>query len=159
MPRDLALCHHFEAGRCRSCSWLGTPYDAQLVAKQRLVEEVVGSPAQGWLPPVASAGMGFRNKAKMVVHGTVEEPTLGILGPTGSGVDLRDCPLHTAGIRAALPVLAGFVTRAGLTPYDAASVGSWLHGAAATLAGRGGPLVAGAVASAVPDAVRSLPTP
>lgn len=121
MPRDLALCHHFEAGRCRSCSWLGTPYDAQLVAKQRLVEEVVGSPAQGWLPPVASAGMGFRNKAKMVVHGTVEEPTLGISGPTGSGVDLRDCPLHTAGIRAALPVLAGFVTRAGLTPYDVAA--------------------------------------
>jgi len=115
------LCHHFEAGRCRSCAWLGTPYDAQLVAKQRLVEELVAMPAGSWLPPVASAGMGFRNKAKMVVHGTVEEPTLGILGPTGSGVDLRDCPLHTAGIRAALPALAGFVTRARLAPYDVAA--------------------------------------
>jgi NAD(P)H-hydrate repair Nnr-like enzyme with NAD(P)H-hydrate dehydratase domain len=48
---------------------------------------------------------------------------------------------------------------AGLTPYDAASVGSWLHGAAATLASRGGPLVAGDVAAAVPDVVRLLVWP
>lgn len=116
---DLALCHHFEAGRCRSCSWLGTPYDAQLVAKQRQVEELL--PPLPWEPPVANAQLGFRNKAKMVVHGTVEEPTLGILNPAGSGVDLRDCPLHTPGIQAALPVLASFVTRAGLTPYDVPS--------------------------------------
>ena len=31
--------------------------------------------------------------------------------------------------------LIGALLAAGLTPYDAASVGSWLHGAAATLAG------------------------
>lgn len=110
------LCHHFEAGRCRSCSWLGTPYDAQLVAKQRQVEDLL--PPLPWLDPVASAQLGFRNKAKMVVHGTVASPTLGILDPAGSGVDLRDCPLHTAGIRAALPVLAKFVTRAAIEPYD-----------------------------------------
>ncbi|MGB0098892.1 MAG: 23S rRNA (uracil(747)-C(5))-methyltransferase RlmC [Nocardioides sp.] len=112
------LCHHFEAGRCRSCSWLGSPYDAQLALKQRQVEDLLGAHDIDWLPPVASAQLGFRNKAKMVVHGSVEEPTLGILNPAGSGVDLRDCPLHTDGIRAALPVLAEFVTRARLTPYD-----------------------------------------
>ncbi|MCB8954998.1 MAG: bifunctional ADP-dependent NAD(P)H-hydrate dehydratase/NAD(P)H-hydrate epimerase [Nocardioides sp.] len=67
--------------------------------------------------------------------------------------------LATAGAGDVLGGLIGALLAAGLTPYDAASVGSWLHGAAATLAGRGGPLVAGAVASAVPDAVRSLPTP
>ena len=32
------------------------------------------------------------------------------------------------------PALIGSLLAAGLTPYDAASVGSWLHGAAATLA-------------------------
>jgi 23S rRNA (uracil747-C5)-methyltransferase len=117
----MQLCHHFDAGRCRSCSWLGTPYDAQLVAKQRQVEELLAGHDLQWLPPVASPQLGFRNKAKMVVHGTVDAPTLGILNPAGSGVDLRDCPLHTAGIRAALPVLAQFVTRATLTPYDVAS--------------------------------------
>jgi 23S rRNA (uracil747-C5)-methyltransferase len=113
------LCHHFEAGRCRSCSELGVPYDVQLTGKQRGVEELLGAhPGIAWQPPVASPQLGFRNKAKMVVTGTVEEPTLGILNPAGGGVDLRDCPLHTPGIQAALPVLAGFVTRAGLTPYD-----------------------------------------
>jgi 23S rRNA (uracil747-C5)-methyltransferase len=113
------LCHHFDAGRCRSCSWLGLPYDVQLVDKQRQVAARVDAP---WEPPVASAQLGFRNKAKMVVSGSVDDPTLGILRVdregAGAGVDLRDCPLHTAGIRAALPVLADFVRTAALTPYD-----------------------------------------
>ena len=109
------LCHHFDAGRCRSCSWLGLPYDVQLVDKQRQVAELVDAL---WEPPVASAQLGFRNKAKMVVSGSVDDPTLGILNPAGAGVDLRDCPLHTAGIRASLPVLAEFVRTAALTPYD-----------------------------------------
>ncbi|GAA1794846.1 23S rRNA (uracil(747)-C(5))-methyltransferase RlmC [Nocardioides hankookensis] len=111
------LCHHFDAGRCRSCSWLGLPYDAQLDDKQRQVAALVGTDL-AWEAPVASAQLGFRNKAKMVVTGTVDEPTLGILDAAGSGVDLRDCPLHTPGIRAALPLLADFVRTAALTPYD-----------------------------------------
>ena len=49
---------------------------------------------------------------------TSTEPTLGILDPVGGGVDLRDCGLHAPLIQAALPVLADFVTRAALTPYD-----------------------------------------
>lgn len=115
------LCHHFDAGRCRSCSWLGLPYGVQLADKQRQVAELVDAalaPELAWESPVASAQLGFRNKAKMVVSGSVDDPTLGILNPAGAGVDLRDCPLHTAGIRAALPVLAEFVRTAALTPYD-----------------------------------------
>lgn len=120
MPTPV-LCHHFDAGRCRSCSWLGLPYDVQLLDKQRQVEALLAAHDVAWLDPVASPQLGFRNKAKMVVHGTVAEPTLGILNPTGGGTDLRDCPLHTPGIQAALPVLAGFVTAARLTPYDVAA--------------------------------------
>lgn len=67
--------------------------------------------------------------------------------------------LATAGAGDVLGGLVGSLLAAGLTAYDAASVGSWLHGAAATLASRGGPLVAGAVAAALPDAVRNLPQP
>jgi 23S rRNA (uracil747-C5)-methyltransferase len=116
------LCSHFDAGRCRSCTWLGTAYAEQLADKQRTVEGLVDRHSTTvWLPPVASAQLGVRNKAKMVVSGTVGRPTLGILGPAGAGVDLRDCPLHTPGIQAALPVLAEFVTRAALAPYDVAA--------------------------------------
>ena len=64
--------------------------------------------------------------------------------------------LATAGAGDVLSGLAGALLAAGLDPWDAASVGSWLHGAAATLASGGGPLVAGAVAAALPEAVRAL---
>lgn len=118
-------CAHFAAGECRSCTWLGRGYDDQLAAKQEAVRALIGAvPGAGdlaWEPPVASRIDGFRNKAKMVVAGTADEPTLGILDPTGAGVDLRDCALHTPGIVAALPELAAFVARAGLTPYDVGS--------------------------------------
>lgn len=124
LPQTLpqtGLCEHFDAGRCRSCAWLAMGYDEQLAAKQHGVEELLDLPGPVWLPPVRSDRLGFRNKAKMVVTGTVDRPVLGILGPTGAGVDLRDCPLHLPGIQAALPVLAGFVTRAGIPPYDIAA--------------------------------------
>ncbi len=65
--------------------------------------------------------------------------------------------LATAGAGDVLGGVIGALLAAGLTPYDAASVGSWLHGAAATLAARRGPLVAGDVARALPAAVRNLP--
>ena len=64
--------------------------------------------------------------------------------------------LATAGAGDVLAGLCGALLAAGLDPFDAGSVGSWLHGAAATEAGRGGPLSAPAVASAIPTAVRDL---
>lgn len=112
-------CHHFDAARCRSCTWIEQPYADQLAAKQERCRELVDpfGPLD-WLPPVASAESGFRNKAKMAVGGTVDAPTLGILDPGGVGVDLRDCGLYPASLQAALPVLAEFVTLARLVPYD-----------------------------------------
>ncbi|KAA1421306.1 NAD(P)H-hydrate dehydratase [Nocardioides humilatus] len=65
--------------------------------------------------------------------------------------------LATAGAGDVLGGLIGALLAGGLTPYDAASVGSWLHGAAATYASQGGPIVAGDVARALPAVVASLP--
>lgn len=112
-------CSYFAAEQCRSCTWIEQSYDEQLVAKQRRGEAVLGGQVDvAWLPPVASRESGFRNKAKMVVGGTERQPSLGILDSGGRGVDLRDCGLYPPGIRAAFPVLADFIARAGLTPYD-----------------------------------------
>jgi len=118
-------CSYFVAGRCHSCGQIEQPYADQLAAKQVAAEHAlelgVGASAAAavqWLAPVASRVSGFRNKAKLVAAGTVERPTLGILDADGRGVDLSECGLYSPEVRASLPVLAGFVSRAQLTPYD-----------------------------------------
>jgi ADP-dependent NAD(P)H-hydrate dehydratase / NAD(P)H-hydrate epimerase len=64
--------------------------------------------------------------------------------------------LAVAGSGDVLGGVVGSLLAAGLTPFDAASVGSWLHGAAATLASGGGPLTPEAVADAVGPVVAGL---
>jgi len=64
--------------------------------------------------------------------------------------------LAVAGAGDVLAGLVGALLAAGLDPYDAASVGAWVHGAAATTAGGGGPLDARRVAQAIPAVVRGL---
>jgi hydroxyethylthiazole kinase-like uncharacterized protein yjeF len=59
--------------------------------------------------------------------------------------------LATAGAGDVLGGVVGALLAAGLDPFDAASAGSWVHGAAAGLARPGGPVVAGEVARAVPE--------
>ena len=64
--------------------------------------------------------------------------------------------LAVAGAGDVLAGVIGALLAAGLDPYDAAAVGSWLHGAAASYASGGGPLDALRVAEAVPVVVRAL---
>ena len=112
-------CHHYDSFRCRSCSLLEVPRARQLSDKEEHARSLVGSPV--WLPTVAGAEAGFRNKAKMAVGGTVDAPTLGILDRDLAGVDLRDCGLHSSGLTTALGRIAEWISDAGLTPYDVAT--------------------------------------
>jgi hydroxyethylthiazole kinase-like uncharacterized protein yjeF len=64
--------------------------------------------------------------------------------------------LATAGAGDVLAGLCGSLLAAGLDPFDAGSVGSWLHGAAAVAAGSGGPVIAPDVARALPAVCRAL---
>jgi NAD(P)H-hydrate repair Nnr-like enzyme with NAD(P)H-hydrate dehydratase domain len=86
-------------------------------------------------------------------HTLVVEPA-GRVRATTTGVPW----LATAGAGDVLGGLVGALLAAGLDPFDAASVGSWLHGAAATLASGGGPIVASEVARHVAAVVRELPS-
>ncbi|MEW5972760.1 MAG: 23S rRNA (uracil(747)-C(5))-methyltransferase RlmC [Pseudomonadota bacterium] len=115
----MITCHHHKAGRCRSCTLIERPYAEQLQHKQQACRAaLVAWPELTWRPPVASADMGFRNKAKMVVSGTAEAPLLGILDPSGRGVDLSDCPLYPPAMQAAFGPIRGFIRLARLPPYD-----------------------------------------
>lgn len=98
---------------------MGRPYPEQLAGKQAHAEELLAPfDVPEWMPAVASREDGYRNKAKMVVGGTVDAPTIGILDADGHGVDLEACGICSPGHRAAFPVLARFITLARLTPYD-----------------------------------------
>jgi 23S rRNA (uracil747-C5)-methyltransferase len=112
-------CDYFDAGVCRSCTLMGTPYEAQLVDKVAHAKALLAAwPDAVWLPPVASRPEAFRNKAKMVAGGMVDYPTLGILDASRHGVDLTGCGVLSERLRAAFAPIAAFITRARLTPYD-----------------------------------------
>lgn len=98
---------------------MGQPYAEQLAAKELHCRTLLAAHSSlQWLPPVGSREAGFRNKAKMVVGGSVRNPTLGILDTEGRGVDLRECGVCSPGLQACLPVFAAFISQARLTPYD-----------------------------------------
>lgn len=63
--------------------------------------------------------------------------------------------LATAGSGDVLSGVVGTLLAAGLSCFDAASVGAWLHGTAATMASGGGPISASSVVAALPDAIRA----
>ncbi|MHB2094635.1 23S rRNA (uracil(747)-C(5))-methyltransferase RlmC [Pantoea dispersa] len=114
-------CALYQAGRCRSCQWLEKPYPQQLSDKQtQLTQLLNGMPVADWRPPITSAQQGFRNKAKMVVSGSVEKPLFGMVARDGEPVDLCACPLYPASFAAVFDVLKPFIARAGLTPYNVA---------------------------------------
>lgn len=88
-------------------------------------------------------------------HRTLVADPAGRVRATTTGVPW----LATAGAGDVLSGVVGSLLAAGLEPLDAASVGSWLHGAAATGAAAGGPLTAGRVAAELPRVVRETLAP
>lgn len=131
-------CHYYQAGACRSCTLIQTPYSQQLASKQEKAQQLLAPwPSVSWHPPVASAQEDFRNKAKLVVTGSSQQPKLGILGPKFEGQDLRDCPLYTPQIRQAIPVLEELIRRAKLTPYSVAQKKGELKNILVTSSDRG----------------------
>jgi len=114
-------CALYDANRCRSCQWLEKPYPQQLTDKQSWLEQLLAQqPVAQWLPPITSPQQAFRNKAKMVVSGSVERPVFGMVQRDGEAVDLCDCPLYPASFQPVFAALRPFIARAGLTPYNVA---------------------------------------
>ena len=114
-------CALYDADRCRSCQWIERPITEQLAAKMADLQTLLADFAVGdWCATVCGPEQGFRNKAKMVVSGSVEKPLLGMLHRDGTPEDLTDCPLYPASFAPVFAVLKPFIARAGLTPYNVA---------------------------------------
>lgn len=112
-------CARFSAGECHSCEWLSLAYPEQIKKKQHnLLALLPEDYAFDKLAPVESQQAQFRNKAKMVVSGSVERPVLGLKTKDGMAVDLCECPLYPVSFAPVFPVLKTFIAKAGLVPYD-----------------------------------------
>ena len=115
------LCAYYEAGMCRSCTIIETSACDPGGRKARpRARELLGARGDeaAWLDPVVGPERGFRTKAKMVAGGSIASPTLGILSPAGTGVDLEECPLYPPQLAAAFAPLKRFITLAALEPYN-----------------------------------------
>ena len=114
-------CALVNADRCRSCQWIEQPISEQLAAKMADLQTLLADFAVAeWCAPVSGPEQGFRNKAKMVVSGSVEKPLLGMLHRDGTPEDLTDCPLYPETFAPVFAALKPFIARAGLTPYNVA---------------------------------------
>ncbi len=112
-------CDYFVQNLCRSCAWLNKSYDEQLRAKETNLRQLFSElDVEQWLPAVASPTSGFRNKAKMVVSGTVDQPLLGILDEHNHGLDLSRCPLYAPHFFSVFETLKQFIRKAQLSPYQ-----------------------------------------
>ncbi|WP_249022110.1 MULTISPECIES: 23S rRNA (uracil(747)-C(5))-methyltransferase RlmC [Kluyvera] len=114
-------CALYDADRCRSCQWIERPIAEQLAAKMADLQTLLADSTVGdWCAPVCGPEQAFRNKAKMVVSGSVERPLLGMLHRDGTPEDLTDCPLYPPSFAPVFATLKPFIARAGLTPYNVA---------------------------------------
>ena len=112
-------CALYQANRCRSCQWIEQPISEQLTAKMNELQHLLeGIAVHDWREPMSGPEQAFRNKAKMVVSGSVEKPLLGMLHRDGTPEDLTECPLYPASFQTVFAVLKPFIARAGLTPYN-----------------------------------------
>ena len=99
---------------------MGTPYAAQLADKQSRSALALHplAPDLGWGVPFDSAPTAFRNKAKLVVGGSRDQPTVGILDADRRGIDLRHCGLYEPGLAEVVAQVPEVITTLGLMPYD-----------------------------------------
>jgi hydroxyethylthiazole kinase-like uncharacterized protein yjeF len=141
-----ALAH---AGRVRGRPAVLTPHAGEL-ARMRDVERA--DVEARWLEHVRLAARRYDAVVLLKGRHTVVARPDGRVRVTTAGTPW----LATAGAGDVLGGLVGALLAAGLTPYDAASAGSWLHGAAATLAAGRGPIVASDVARSLPALLGAL---
>jgi 23S rRNA (uracil747-C5)-methyltransferase len=99
-------------------------YASQLKSKQqKLLQSLAFAGDFSVLPPVSSPQQGFRNRAKMVVTGTVEAPRVGLTGESSldEGRELLDCPIHHPRLNQLIAALPEWIRNYKLTPYQIAA--------------------------------------
>lgn len=115
------FCSYHDRGLCRSCTWIETAYPAQLRKKEAELRARLS-----FLEPfelratTSSSEQGFRNRAKMAVTGTLENPVIGLHGENelDRGRELLTCPIHHPRLNEIFQALPEFIRKYRLIPYQ-----------------------------------------
>lgn len=121
MPTDTP-CNYYNRGKCNSCSLIARPYEAQFDTKIFTLGDALKKSGITH-PPInigfkAAQGFNYRNRAKFIVAGTIENPSLGMADSSQNVIDLPLCPLHHPEIVSLAPILKEAISKYRLTPYD-----------------------------------------
>ena len=115
------FCGYFDEGKCHSCALIGTEYTEQLKLKENNLHKHLEK-FHDWkmLPSQGSRPTQFRNKAKLVVTGTLENPIIGLGGSEDldQGREILNCSLHHPFINSVLHFMPEFIGLTCLTPYQ-----------------------------------------
>lgn len=115
------FCSYYNQGICSSCSRIEEDYSSQVERKQQKLKTLLdGFDTYTLLPPIHSAQVGFRNKAKFSITGTLDNPVIGLTGEEDldSGREILNCPLHHPEINKLAQALPAFIQLANLRPYQ-----------------------------------------
>jgi 23S rRNA (uracil747-C5)-methyltransferase len=112
---------YFNQGLCRSCDLMESDYADQVSTKESILLKALKDLGPfKLLPTQISRISGFRNKAKLVVTGSIEVPIIGLTGDQDldQGKEILKCPVHHPRINEVIHELKKFIQLAKLTPYN-----------------------------------------
>jgi 23S rRNA (uracil747-C5)-methyltransferase len=119
---ERAQCGLFSSNLCLSCSLLSINPGDRITAKLSLLAAIL---SQHNIRPQAVDSIVLpthpwhsRHKFKLSVTGPLESPSIGLVKPDGSSVELLECPLTPIPIRALLYRIKELITTYRVTPYD-----------------------------------------
>lgn len=118
---ESTFCHYFNRRECRSCSHIQQDYLSQIRKKEEAIRTALGFLMTDPLEPsIHSPLQEFRNRAKMTVTGSVENPVVGLLGEDNldQGREILYCPIHAAKLNQIIASIPEFIRSYNLIPYN-----------------------------------------
>ncbi len=109
-------CIYFDTQQCNSCNFMDIGYAKSIAVKQQICDNAFA----GIVNPIVPSDyvIQSRNKAKIGVLGSVDEPIFGFLDRDGNAHDIVHCPLHLADINSLLSLIKDNLKNYKLIPYD-----------------------------------------
>ncbi len=125
------FCSYFNAGVCRSCDLIELNDQEHTHLKEQALRTALQKSYSGLIEKtITGQRTGFRNKAKLVVTGSVDHPVIGLWGKDypDQGRELLACPLHHERLNQLISSLPEFIRKSNLAPYSIADKRGELKG-------------------------------